>query len=85
MGQATRANSRAVAEMSRGELLRLPVSVDIVAAGRACGVGRTLAYDMARRGVFPVRVLKLGNRYRVARADLLRYLGEDDGGTRAVA
>lgn len=63
--------------MTRDDLMALPVSVDIVIAGRALGVGRTLAYDMAKRGEFPVRVLKLGNRYRVARADLLRYLGED--------
>lgn len=63
--------------MTRDELLALPVTFDIVIAGRACGMGRTLAYDMAKRGEFPVRVLKLGNRYRVARADLLRYLGED--------
>lgn len=63
--------------MTRDDLMALPVSVDIVIAGRALGVGRTLAYDMAKRGEFPVRVLKLGNRYRVARADLLRFLGED--------
>lgn len=63
--------------MTRDALMALPVSVDIVIAGRALGVGRTLAYDMAKRGEFPVRVLKLGNRYRVARADLLRYLGEE--------
>ncbi|WBC13450.1 helix-turn-helix domain-containing protein [Micromonospora sp. WMMA1998] len=63
--------------MSRAELLSLPVSVDVVVAGRAIGVGRTLAYDLAKRGEFPVRVLRLGNRYRVARADLLRHLGED--------
>lgn len=63
--------------MTRAELLALPVSVDVVIAGRACGMGRTLAYDLAKRGEFPIRVLRLGNRYRVARADLLRYLGED--------
>lgn len=64
--------------MTRAELLSLPVTVDLPLAARAVGMGRTLAYDMAKRGEFPVRVLKLGNRYRVARADLLRYLGEVD-------
>ncbi|WP_446218801.1 DNA-binding protein [Micromonospora sp. IBHARD004] len=63
--------------MTREELLALPVSVDIVTAGEAFGMGRTLAYELAKRGEFPVRVLRLGNRYRVARADLLRELGED--------
>ncbi|MGI5214948.1 helix-turn-helix domain-containing protein [Plantactinospora sp. CA-290183] len=64
--------------MSRADLLALPVSFDLETAGRACGIGRTLAYDMAKRGEFPVRVLRLGKAYRVTRADLLRYLGEAD-------
>jgi predicted DNA-binding transcriptional regulator AlpA len=63
--------------MTRDELLALPVTIDLVAAGRALGLGRTLAYDLAKRGEFPVRLLRLGIKYRVARADLLRYLGED--------
>lgn len=71
--------------MTRAELLSLPVTVDLPLAARAVGMGRTLAYDMAKRGEFPVRVLKLGNRYRVARADLLRYLGEVDGPAGAAA
>jgi predicted DNA-binding transcriptional regulator AlpA len=61
--------------MTRAELLALPVSVDLMVAARALGMGRTLAYDLAKRGQFPVRVLRLGNRYRVTRADLLRTLG----------
>ena len=64
--------------MTRAELLALPVSVDLLNAARALGMGRTLAYDLAKRGEFPVRVLRLGNSYRVPRADLLRYLGEVD-------
>jgi hypothetical protein len=64
--------------MTRAELLALPVSVDLLVAARALGLGRTFAYELARSGDFPVRVLRLGNRYRVARADLLRALGEAD-------
>jgi hypothetical protein len=64
--------------MTRDELLALPVSFDLMVAARALGVGRTLAYDMAKRDQFPVRVLRLGNRYRVTRADLLRVLGVAD-------
>lgn len=74
-----------IAGMTRAELLALPVSVDLVCAGRALGMGRTLAYDLAKRGQFPVRVLRLGNKYRVARADLLRQLGEVDDQAKAVA
>jgi len=64
--------------MTYEELMALPVSVDLMAAARALGIGRSLAYDMAKRGRFPVRVLRLGNRYRVTRADLLRVLGVVD-------
>lgn len=71
--------------MTRAQLLNLPVSVDIVIAGQAFGIGRTLAYEMAKRGEFPVPVLRLGNRYRVTRANLLRALGETDDGIGAAA
>ncbi len=66
-------------QMTRGELLNLPVSVDLVTAARALGMGRTTAYELARRNEFPVRVLRVGNRYRVTRADLMRELGEESG------
>ena len=48
------------AQMTRDELLRLPVSVDLVTAGRALGMGRTTAHEQARRGEFPIRVLRVG-------------------------
>ena len=68
-------------QMTQDELRNLPVSVDLVTAGRALGMGRTTAHEQARRGQFPVRVLRVGVRYRVTRADLLRYLGEEPAGT----
>lgn len=61
--------------MTREELLALPASIDLVTAGRALGIGRTLAHELARQGEFPVRVLRLGNRYRVPTAEVLRALG----------
>jgi hypothetical protein len=67
--------------MSRTELLALPVSVDLATAARALGIGRTVAYELAKLGEFPVRLLKVGARYRVTRADLLRELGEADAVT----
>jgi excisionase family DNA binding protein len=74
------------AGMTRAELLDLPVSVELYpTAARALGIGRTRAYEMARDGEFPIPVLRLGNSYRVTRADLLRVLGEteDRGGAPA--
>jgi hypothetical protein len=61
--------------MSQAELLALPVSFPLDTSNRALHLGRTTGYDLAKRGEYPVRVLRLGNAYRVTRADLLRYLG----------
>ena len=59
------------------EVLALPVAVDLVTAGRAWGFGRTKSHELARAGAFPCPVLRIGNAYRVTRADLLRSLGID--------
>ncbi len=63
--------------MSEEELLALPVSVKLVVAGRAFGLGRTKAFELAQAGEFPCRVLRVGNRYRVPRSALLEALGID--------
>ncbi|RZU16435.1 hypothetical protein EV645_4000 [Kribbella rubisoli] len=61
--------------MTRDELLALPATVDLPTAGRAIGIGRNQAYELAARGEFPCRVLRLGARYKVVTADLLELLG----------
>ncbi|TDD62426.1 hypothetical protein E1298_44700 [Actinomadura rubrisoli] len=61
--------------MTVTEVLSLPVSVDIVTAGRCFGIGRTKSHELARTGEFPCDVLRLGVKYRVTRAELLRVLG----------
>ncbi|MEV7264182.1 helix-turn-helix domain-containing protein [Micromonospora aurantiaca] len=71
--------------MSRAELLALPVAFDLETACKALQMGRTRGYDQAKRGEFPVRVLRIGKAYRVTRADLFRYLGEIDDPAQAVA
>ena len=60
------------------EVLALPVTVDIVKAGRCFGIGRTKAHELAKNGEFPCQVLRLGVQYRVTRAELLRVLGIED-------
>lgn len=57
------------------EVYALPAAVDLVTAGRAFGVGRTKAHELARLGKFPVPVLTLGRSYRCMKADILRKLG----------
>jgi predicted DNA-binding transcriptional regulator AlpA len=44
---------------------------------RRLGLGRSTAYELARRREFPCRVLQVGSSYRIATADLLRVLGID--------
>ena len=66
--------------MSAAELRALPVTVDLVTAGRALGIGRTTSYRLQRRGEFPVPVIRAGTKLRVARAALLAAL---DFGSRA--
>jgi hypothetical protein len=64
-------------EMTIEELLTLPVSVDLTTAGRAFGLGRTKAFELARADEFPCRVLRVGAKYRVPRSALLEALGID--------
>lgn len=61
--------------MTQDELLALPPAVDVPTAARALGISRTTAYHLARRGEFPVPLLRLGVQYRVPTAELLRVLG----------
>lgn len=65
--------------MTPHELRALPLTVSIVEAGRPFGLGRDASYDLARRGEFPVPVLRVGRRWVVTRAALLAGLGVDDG------
>lgn len=68
--------------MRLAELLALPVAFDLDTSNRALQLGRTKGFDLARRGEYPIRVLRVGRAYRVTRADLLRALGvnpNDDG------
>ena len=61
--------------MTLSELLTMPVTVNIATAARALGLGRSTGYELARRGEFPCRVLRVGSSYRVPTAELLRLLG----------
>jgi hypothetical protein len=55
--------------------LRAAPTVDLMTAACALGLGRTKAYDLARRQQLPCRVLRIGDTYRVPTAGLLELLG----------
>ncbi|GAQ67265.1 hypothetical protein F3K40_14930 [Streptomyces sp. LBUM 1478] len=72
---ATNGRSKGSKGMSREEMLALPVAVDLDTSNRALGLGRSKGYELAKRGEYPCKVLRLGNAYRVVTADLLELLG----------
>jgi hypothetical protein len=63
------------------ELRALPATIDLPTAARALGLGRTKAYELAKRDQFPCCVLRIGGTYRIPTAELLRCLGMDPGST----
>jgi len=61
--------------LTLAEVTALPAVTDLVTAGRALGLGRTRAYELARAGQFPCPVIRAGGSWRVPTAGLLTVLG----------
>jgi hypothetical protein len=55
--------------------LRATATVDLMTAAAALGLGRTRAYELARRDQFPCRVIRIGDTYRIPTPGLLDLLG----------
>ena len=55
--------------------LRASATVDLMTAASALGLGRTKAYELARRDQFPCRVIRIGETYRIPTTGLLELLG----------
>ena len=71
--------------LTLAEIAALPAVTDLVTAGRALGIGRTKAYELARNGQFPCPVLRAGGTWRVPVAGLLAVLGLPVPDTHAAA
>jgi hypothetical protein len=52
----------------------LGVVCDVETAGQILGIGRTVAYRLAREGSFPAPIRKVGGQYRVPVRGLLDFL-----------
>jgi hypothetical protein len=61
--------------LTLAEISGLPAVTDLVTAGRALGLGRTKAYELARAGQFPCPVIRTGKTWLVPTAGLLTLLG----------
>ncbi len=73
--------------LTLAEITALPAVTDLVTAGRALGLGRTRAYELAQAGQFPCPVVRAGKSWLVPTAGLLTILGlpvpgTDEPGTR---
>ncbi|MER7696746.1 MULTISPECIES: hypothetical protein [Streptomyces] len=71
--------------LTSDELLALPAVIDLDTSNKALMIGRSTGYGLAKQGEYPVKVLRLGNAYRVVTADLLKLLGlerQQSGGSR---
>jgi predicted DNA-binding transcriptional regulator AlpA len=65
--------------MTLDELIRSgEPTVNVETAAQVLGIGRTLAYTLARQGELP-GVIRLGHRFVVAVPRLLQALGAGDG------
>ncbi|MET8231875.1 DNA-binding protein [Micromonospora zamorensis] len=53
----------------------LGLTTDVETAGAILGIGRSKAYALAKRGKFPVRVLRVGRNYVVPVPAILELLG----------
>lgn len=59
------------------EIRHWPATVDIPTANTALGLSRAHGYALAQRGEYPARVLRMGARYRVVTASIVRLLSEN--------
>lgn len=71
-------SARSGPPLSFAEAFDLPLSVDLRTAARAFGVCPGTAYRLIRLGTFPCPVLRVGRRYRIPTACLLRSLGIEE-------
>ena len=62
--------------MTRDELDALPTVLDVPTAAKVLGIGRSLAYDLVRRGDWPTPVLHVGKLIKIPSAPLLALLSE---------
>jgi excisionase family DNA binding protein len=68
-------SSKQARVMTTAELLELPTMVGLSTAARALRIGRSTAFELVRRGEFPVPVHRIGKSWRVSTAQLLGFLG----------
>lgn len=57
----------------------LPPVLDLIAAGRLLGIGRTMTYELVRTGEWPTPAIRLGRLIKVPTQPLLERLQKGFG------
>lgn len=71
-----------VKPLTRAELLALPPATDLATLGRAFGISEPVTRERQRLGEWAamgIRILRLGQQWRVVTADILRVLEVEAG------
>lgn len=61
------------------EIAGWPATVSIPEANRAFGISNSHGYDLAARGEYPCKTIRVGGRIRVLTASIIRVLGDGGG------
>jgi len=61
----------------RQDLIDAGPTIEMPLANEALGISRAHGYALAKRGEYPVRLLRLGSSYRVVTSELWALLGID--------
>jgi len=67
-----------VKKWTAAEIRLLPAVIDLITAGEILRIGRTKSYLLVKSGDFPVKVRRVDGRYKIATADICRYLEIND-------
>jgi hypothetical protein len=68
---------------TEGMVRSLGMTTDSETAGEILGIGRTKAYALAKAGLFPAKVIRVGRLYKVSVPALLGLLGVSEDGLRS--
>jgi hypothetical protein len=77
MRNTSDASSTAAPAWTEQAVRALGLTTDLEIAGEILGIGRTKAYEMAKANAFPVKIIRVGRRYKVSVPALLKLLDAD--------
>lgn len=60
--------------METEKLERLPALLDVPRAAQVLGIGRSLAYELVRRGEWPTAVLRIGRLIKIPSGPLVELV-----------